>query len=41
MMHMYNPNYNGLYHAEVQVNSGYTGKGQTRFYGFWLRLSES
>lgn len=41
MTHTYNPSYSGLYHAEVHANSGYTGKGQTRFYGFWFRLSET
>jgi len=41
MTHTHNPSYNGLYHAEVHANNGYTGKGQTRFYGFWFRLSES
>ncbi|GAB1315417.1 hypothetical protein MFIFM68171_05627 [Madurella fahalii] len=40
MTHTHNPNYNGLYHAEVHAYDGYS-QGQTRFYGFWFRLSEA
>lgn len=38
--HTHNPNYHGLYHSEVHAYNGYS-KGQTRFYGFWFRLSEN
>lgn len=41
MTHTHNPSYSGLYHAEVHATGGYSGKGQTRFYGFWFRLSET
>jgi hypothetical protein len=38
--HTHNPSYTGLYHAETHAFGGYQ-KGQTRFYGFWFRLSDS
>ncbi|KAK5660202.1 hypothetical protein OQA88_13673 [Cercophora sp. LCS_1] len=41
MTHTHNPSYTGLYHAEVHAADGYRSKGQTRFYGFWFRLSET
>jgi hypothetical protein len=40
MTQVYDPSYNGRYHAEVFINSGYK-RGDTGFYGFAFRLQES
>lgn len=40
MTQRYDPNYNGRYHSEVDHNDGYK-RGDTRFYGFMFRLSDT